>query len=72
MLAEADFAFRQAFALCPYSPEAIFRYANLLLSADRLEDAFDVAATAQLLDQDNSQLETLVSELNRLKRAKSK
>ena len=72
MLAEADFAFRQAFALCPYSPEAIFRYANLLLSADRVEDAFNVAATAQLLDPDNSQLEALVSELNRVKRAKSK
>ena len=72
MLAEADFAFRQAFALCPYSPEAIFRYVNLLLSADRLEDAFDVAATAQSFDVDNSQLEGLVSELNRMKRAKSK
>jgi hypothetical protein len=27
---EADLAFRQAFALCPYSPEAVFRYVQLL------------------------------------------
>jgi hypothetical protein len=72
MLAEADFAFRQAFALCPYSPEAIFRYVNLLLTADRLEDAFNVAATAQSIDPTNSQVETLVSELDRMKRAKNK
>ncbi|HTL16520.1 MAG TPA: DUF2723 domain-containing protein, partial [Patescibacteria group bacterium] len=26
MIREADFAFRQSFALCPYSPEALFRY----------------------------------------------
>src|SRR5208337_164679 len=32
MAAEADYAFRQAFALCPYSPEAVFRYANFLVS----------------------------------------
>ena len=32
MIKEADFAFRQAFAFCPYSPEAVFRYCNLLFS----------------------------------------
>ena len=31
LLKEADFAFRQAFAFCPYSPEAVFRYCQLLL-----------------------------------------
>jgi hypothetical protein len=70
MMAEADFAFRQAFALCPSSPEAIFRYANLLLSTGRLDDAFRVAGTAQSLDPDNPQLETLVAELSRMKREK--
>ena len=39
LLTEADFAFRQAFALCPYSPEAIFRYVQLLLQFNRLDDA---------------------------------
>jgi hypothetical protein len=72
MRAEADFAFRQAFALCPYSPEAVFRYVNLLVSADRLDDAFRVAGAAQTFDPGNSQLENLVTEITRLKRAKEK
>jgi hypothetical protein len=46
MLEEADFAFRQAFALCPDSPEAVFRYVNLLLSRKRLDEAILVAETA--------------------------
>ena len=36
---EADFAFRQAWALCPDSPEAIFRYVNLLMEQKRIADA---------------------------------
>lgn len=72
MLEEADFAFRQAFALCPYSPEAIFRYVNLLMSADRIDDAIRVAGAARSLDPNNAQLENQISELSRLKKAKDK
>src|ERR1019366_6341572 len=39
MAREADFAFRQAWALCPYSPEAVFRYVNFLLGQKRVADA---------------------------------
>jgi hypothetical protein len=39
---EADFAYRQAFALCPYSPEAVLRYLNFLGSLGRWEDALSV------------------------------
>jgi hypothetical protein len=46
MNTEADFAFRQAFALCPHSPEVVFRYANLLMSESRFSDALLVAETA--------------------------
>jgi hypothetical protein len=46
MLREADFAFRQAFALCPGSPEAVFRYINLLLGQKRLDDAIVMAEAA--------------------------
>jgi beta-lactamase regulating signal transducer with metallopeptidase domain len=35
----ADFAFRQALALCPYSPEAAKRYADFLTSQNREADA---------------------------------
>ena len=46
MARAADFAFRQAWALCPYSPEAVFRYVNFLLKQKRISDALLVAETA--------------------------
>jgi len=51
---EADFAFKQAFAFCPYSPEAVYRYVNFLLNYNRLDDALIVAkrnTIAHTLDQ---------------------
>ena len=51
MLKEADFAFRQAFALCPGSPEAVFRYINLLLGQKRLDDAILLTEAAVRLDE---------------------
>ena len=51
MLKEADFAFRQAFVLCPGSPEAVFRYINLLVGQRRLEDAILVAEAAVRLEE---------------------
>ena len=46
MSAAADFAFRQAWALCPYSPMATVRYVNFLLSENRIKDALLLAETA--------------------------
>jgi hypothetical protein len=71
MLAEADFALKQAFALCPRSQEAVFRYINLLVGADRLDDALQVGRTAQTVDPNNAQLKTLMADLARLKSGKS-
>ena len=48
---EADFAFRQAFALCPSSPEAVFRYVNLLLSQQRLDDAILLTEAALRIEE---------------------
>jgi hypothetical protein len=42
----ADLAFRQSWALCPYSPEAVYRYVNLLFSEGRTADAVLIAETA--------------------------
>ncbi|HTL15810.1 MAG TPA: M56 family metallopeptidase, partial [Patescibacteria group bacterium] len=36
---EADLAFRQAYVLCPYSPEALFRYTEFLTQHHRNDDA---------------------------------
>ena len=61
----ADFAFRQAWALCPYSPEAIYRYVNFLLAQTRINDAVLIAETAAALPQnkDNNQIVQLVTQL---------
>jgi tetratricopeptide (TPR) repeat protein len=64
MLKEADFAFRQAFAFCPYSPEAVFRYAQLLANMQRFDDALIIAETCLKLDPYNSQVSGLVASLS--------
>ncbi len=65
---EADFTFRQAFAFCPYSPEAVFRYINLLIQppppiAPRIADALIIAETALKLDPYNGQIAGLIANL---------
>ena len=69
MIKEADFAFRQAFAFCPYSPEAVFRYVNLLLSMQRFDDALTVANTCLKLDPFNGQVIDLVNRLQQFKQS---
>lgn len=63
MYQEANFTFLQAFALCPYSPEAVFRYVNLLLQFNQFDDALIVAETCGKLDPYNSSVSGLVSNL---------
>lgn len=65
---EADFTFKQAFAFCPYSPEALFRYVQLLVQPPppiqpRIEDALLLARTAQKLDPYNGQIAYLINNL---------
>jgi hypothetical protein len=67
MVKEADFAFRQALALCPYSPEAVFRYVQLLLSQDRRKEALLVAETCQRIDPANTQVAGLVEQLKKFR-----
>ena len=70
MTSEADFAFRQALALCPYSPEAVYRYVNLLLSENRLADALLVAETAAQMPpmhgNDGDQIRGTVQQLKQM------
>ncbi len=63
MIKEADFTFKQAFAFCPYSPEAVFRYVNLLLTTQRFGDALIIARTCLKLDPYNGQVLDLVRKL---------
>jgi tetratricopeptide (TPR) repeat protein len=64
---EADFAFKQALAFCPYSPEAVYRYVQLLVNMRRLDDALLVAETARKLDPYNGQFTYLINNLNTMK-----
>jgi hypothetical protein len=63
MAKEADYAFRQALALCPYSPEAVFRYVTLLTNEKRPQDALLVAQTCLRVDPANAQVAQLVKQL---------
>ena len=67
MAKAADLAFRQAWALCPYSPEAVFRYVNFLMEQERVADALLVAQTAAKLPamagRDRAEFRSLVERI---------
>jgi hypothetical protein len=67
LLQEADFSYRQAFAFCPWSPEAAFHYVNLLLQSGRLEDALLVTRMYLKLDPFSAQGLGVMSSLQGLK-----
>ena len=68
---EADFAFRQAFAFCPYSPEAVFRYANLLIQFGHFDDALLVGETCQKMDPYNGQVQDLIKNLRNFRKSQA-
>jgi len=78
MSQEADFVFRQAFALCPASPEVVFRYTALLVGQKRLDEAIIVVENALKVEQQarsdpeappmaTTQLRSLMEMLRRMK-----
>ncbi len=73
---EADFAFRQSFALCPYSPEAVNRYVNLLLSEQRFSDALIVAQMAAKMPEmkgpDGQQIRGLLDQIKVIQQVKGR
>jgi tetratricopeptide (TPR) repeat protein len=65
---EAEFAFKQAFAYCPYSPEAVFHFMTLLLTQNRIDDAILVLKTCQKLDPFNGQISDAINQLEQSKK----
>jgi hypothetical protein len=65
----ADFAFRQSWALCPDSPEAVFRYVQFLVDGNRTADALLVAETAAKFPDangaPNESIQQLVTQLKK-------
>lgn len=65
---ETDFAFKQSFAFCPYSPEAVFRYVQFLMQYNRIDDALLVARTCLNLDPYNDSVVGLINQLEDFKK----
>ena len=66
---EAEFAFKQAFAYCPFSPEAVFHFMDLLLNqpSPRIDDAIRILETCHKLDPYNGQISEWIDQLQRSK-----
>jgi tetratricopeptide (TPR) repeat protein len=74
LIRETEFAFKQSFVFCPYSPEAVYRYVNFLLqmaqteemsghpdqAVRHFEDAILVGKTCQKLDPENGSIKDLI------------
>jgi hypothetical protein len=75
MAREADFAFRQACALCPDSNEAVFSYVALLMEQERVADALLVAETAAQMPsrqgQEDQTMREIVKEIQKAQQASS-
>ncbi len=69
LIREADFAFKQAFAFCPYSPEVVFRYVNFLVTLGRIDDALTVTQTCLDFDPYNGSVASLVKQLQEMKKS---
>jgi tetratricopeptide (TPR) repeat protein len=69
LIREADFAFKQAFAFCPYSPEVVFRYINFLAMLGRFDDAIILTQTCLDFDPYNSSVAGLVKQLQEMKKS---
>jgi hypothetical protein len=55
MAKEAEFALKQSFAYCPFSPETVYHLMFMFFNQHRLEDVRLILATAQKLDPHNGQ-----------------
>jgi len=63
---EAEQAFQAACQMAPTSPEAVFRYVNLLVSQNRAREALPVAENAARMSPGNKQFGNLVQELQKV------
>jgi tetratricopeptide (TPR) repeat protein len=61
----AESAYRQALALCPVLPEAIFRYANFLVELKRTDEAIMIVETATRIKPESPSLKNLLKQLHR-------
>jgi len=65
--AEAEQAFRIANEICPTSPEAVYRYVNMLVEQQRMQEAVQVAENALNAAPENRQFGDLLEQLKKTK-----
>ena len=70
MAAEAEYAYKQARELCPDSPEANFRLAQLYLELGRPDDALSTLQDLQKLDPLNAKITGAIDQINNMKQAR--
>ena len=63
MANEADFAFRQAFALCPWSKDTVTGYVKLLIDEKRFSDAARLADIALEMGPHSAEFDRLAQEV---------
>jgi predicted Zn-dependent protease len=71
LLKETEFALKQAYAFCPYSPEAVYKLMNLLMGSGRIDDAILVTETSLKFDPSNPVFQNLVSQLKSMRPGQS-
>ena len=67
LLKETEFALRQAFAYCPYSPEAVYKLMNLLMGSGRVDEAILLTETSLKFDPSNAVFQNLVDQLRTMR-----
>jgi tetratricopeptide (TPR) repeat protein len=67
ILRETEFALKQSYAFCPYSPEAVYKLMNLLMGSGRLEDAIQITETSLRFDPSNPVFQGLLAQLRSMR-----
>lgn len=68
MVKEAEYAFLQAIQLCPDSPEANFRLAQLYVEIGRFDDAVTILENYQKRDEYNVKIRDAINQIKDMKR----
>jgi tetratricopeptide (TPR) repeat protein len=70
LVAEAEYAYKQALQLCPESPEANFRLAQLYMELGRPDDALATLQALQKLDPLNGKITSAIQQIVGMKQSR--
>jgi len=66
LMKEAEFALKQSYAFCPLSPEALYKYVNLLILQGRSQEALMIAETSLKFDPSNPVFQSYAANLRNI------